>query len=109
MDGVGVRAHFTVKRLLYLLSSVRLYFDELVTFHEIEIRCGFKAFIDSTSAISNAVSIRDLLPKLQYSRNTDCMTTIKDASRVISRMRLEHVKSHQDTNTNFYKLPLQHN
>jgi hypothetical protein len=33
------------------------------------------------------------------------MTTIKDATRVISRMRLEHVKSHQDTKTNFDKLP----
>ena len=47
------------------LSSVCLYLDELATFHEIEIRCNFKTFIDSTSAISNAVSIRDLIPKHQ--------------------------------------------
>ena len=36
----------------------------------------------------------------------DCMTTIKDATtHVISCMHLEHVKSHQDTKTNFKKLP----
>ena len=87
------------------LSSVCLYLDELATFHEIEIRCNFKTFIGSTSAISNAVSIRDLIPKRQYPNNADCITTIKDATRVISRMRLEHVKSHQDTKTNFKKLP----
>ena len=68
------------------LSSVYLYLDELATFHEIEIRCSFKACIDSTSAISNAVSIRDLIPKHQYSNNAVCMTTIKDATRVISRV-----------------------
>ena len=34
------------------------------------------------------------------------MTIVKDASRVISRtMSLEHVKSHQDTKSNFNKLP----
>ena len=33
------------------------------------------------------------------------MATIKGASCVISRMCLEHVKSHQDTKTNFDKLP----
>ena len=48
MGGVGVGAHFVVKRLLYF--SVCLYFDELATFHQIKI-CRFKAFIDSTSAI----------------------------------------------------------
>ena len=57
------------------------------------------------SAISNAVSIRDLIPKRQYPNNADRMTTIKDVTRVISRMRLEHVKSHQGTKTNFKKLP----
>jgi hypothetical protein len=61
------------------LSSVCVYFDELATFHEIEIRCHFKAFIDSLSAISNAVSIRNLIPKRQYPHNADYMTTIKDA------------------------------
>ena len=44
------------------LSSVCLYLDKLATFHEIEIRsCNFKTFIDSTSAISNTVSICDLI------------------------------------------------
>ena len=47
-----------------------------------------------------------MIPKRQYpNKNADCMTTMKDATRVISRMRLEHVKSHQDTKTNFDKLP----
>jgi len=56
------------------LSSVCLYYlDELVTFHGIKIRCSSKAFIDSTSAIPNAVSIRDLIPKHQYPNNADCM------------------------------------
>jgi hypothetical protein len=86
------------------LSSVCLYLDELASFHAIEIRCNFKTFIDSTSAITNAVSIRDMIPKRQYPNNADCMTTIKDATQVISRMRLEHVKSHQDTKTNLKKL-----
>ena len=58
------------------------------------------------SAISNAVSIRDMIPKHQYPNNADCMTTIKDATtHVISHMCLEHFKSHQDTKTNFKKLP----
>jgi hypothetical protein len=83
------------------LSSVCLYLDELASFHAIEIRCNFKTCIDSTSAITNAVSIRDMIPKRQYPNNADCITTIKDATRVISRMRLEHVKSHQDMKTNF--------
>jgi hypothetical protein len=30
------------------ISYVCLYLDDLATFHEIEIRCSFKAFIDST-------------------------------------------------------------
>ena len=53
---------------------------------------------------TNAVSIRDMIPKRQYPNNADCMTTIKDATRVISRMRLEHIKSHQDMKTNLKKL-----
>jgi hypothetical protein len=78
------------------LSSVCLYLDELATFHEIEIRCSFKAFIDSTVAISNAISIRDLIPKRQYPNNADCMTTIKDMLLVLSAVCVfEHVKSHQ--------------
>jgi hypothetical protein len=87
------------------LSSVCLYLDELASYHAIEVRCNFRTFIDSKSAITNAVSIRDMIPKRQYPNNADCMTTIKDATQVISRMRLEHVKSHQDTKTNFKKLP----
>ena len=86
------------------LSSVCFYSDKLASFHEIKIRCNFKTFIDSMSVISNAVSIRDMIPKRQYPNNTDCMTTIKDANRVISCMRLEHVKSHKDMKTNFKKL-----
>ena len=51
-------------------------------------------------------SIRDLISKRQYPNNADCMTTIiKDASCVISRMCLEHVKSLKDTKTNFDQLP----
>jgi hypothetical protein len=45
-----------------------------------------------------------MIPKRQFPNNAHCMTTIKDATRVISRMRLEHVKSQQDTKTNFKKL-----
>jgi hypothetical protein len=87
------------------LSSVCLYLDEFESYHSIEIRCKFKTFIDSTSAITNAVSIRDMILKRKYPNNADCMTTIKDATRVISRMQLEHVKSHEDTMTNFDTLP----
>jgi hypothetical protein len=61
----------------------------------------FKTFIDSMNAITNAVSIRDMICKHKYPNNADCMTTIKDATRVISRMQLEHVKSHQDNKTNY--------
>jgi len=99
MDGAGVRAHIAVKRLLYHLYMFT--WMNSPPSMVIEIRYSFKAFIDSTSAISNAVSIRDLIPKRQYPNNADCMTIIKDATRVISRMCLEHVKSHQDTKTNF--------
>ena len=106
MDGEGTKAHSAVKQAT-ALSSVCLYLDALASFHSIEIRCKFKTFIDSTSAITNAVSIRDMIPKRKYPNNADCMTTIKDATRVISRMRLEHVKSHQDTKTNFDTLPFE--
>jgi hypothetical protein len=68
------------------LSSVCLYLDEFASFHSIKIRCNFTTFIDSTSAITNAVSIRDMIPKRKYPNNADCMTTIKDATWVISRM-----------------------
>jgi hypothetical protein len=64
------------------LSSVCLYLEKLASFHAIEIRCNFKTFIDSMSAISNAVSIRDMISKRQYPNNADCITTIKDATRV---------------------------
>jgi hypothetical protein len=58
------------------LSSVCLYLDELASFHAIEIRCNFKTFIDSTSAITNAVSTRNMIPKRQYPNSADCMTII---------------------------------
>ena len=46
MDGVDVKAPSAVK----LFSSVySLDLDELATFHEIDIRCRCKAFVDSTS------------------------------------------------------------
>ena len=91
------------------LSPVRLYFDELATFHEIEIRCRFKAFIDSTTAISNAVSIRDLILKRQCPNIADCMTTIKDATRVISRCVLSMLRVTKTRRPTLTSYRLQHN
>ena len=107
LDGLRRCRQSSLRSEVTSLSFVCLYCEDTKTnFHEIEIKCSLKAFIDSTSVISNAVFIHDLIPKRQYPNNADCMPTVKDyASRVISRMRLAHVNSHQDTKTNFDKLP----
>ena len=41
------------------LASVTLYLDELATYLSLDIKCKFQLYVDSTSAISNVVLIRE--------------------------------------------------
>ncbi len=44
------------------LASVILYVDEFAAYHQIDICCTFRLYVDSTSAISNVKLLRDLIP-----------------------------------------------
>ena len=76
-----------------------------MNFHEIDIFCTFRLYIDSTSAISNVKLIRDNIPKRRYPDNADLLATLQSSHHVTLHFRLDHVKSHQDANTDFDDLP----
>jgi hypothetical protein len=87
------------------LAFVTLYLDELAEFFGLQLHCSFVIFVDSNSAITNVQKLRDLIPKRRFADNADIMSTMSAAHQVISRFRLEHVKSHQDDETEFDQLP----
>ena len=88
------------------LVSATLYLDELATWAaSIDIQCRFKIFVDSTSAISNVNVLKEHIPKRRYADNTDILSVMRSAEHVITRFTLEHVKSHQDEETDFADLP----
>jgi hypothetical protein len=87
------------------LAAVTLYLNELASWAQFDIKCKFKLFVDSTSAISNVTLLRKQIPKRQFADNADILSVMCSAQPVISRYTLEHVKSHQDDTTDFDKLP----
>ena len=86
------------------LASVTLYLDELAEFFGLQLHCIFVLFVDSNSAITNVQKLCDLIPKRRFADNADIMSTMSATHHVISRFRLEHVKSHQDDETEFDQL-----
>lgn len=87
------------------LASITLFLDELLTFAQVELKCTFELFVDSTSAISNVTIIRDLIPKRRFANNADILSTIRSAPQVVQKFQLRHVKSHQDDKVPFEELP----
>lgn len=45
------------------LAWITLFLDELLMFAQVELKYIFGPFVDSTGAISNVTTIRDLIPK----------------------------------------------
>jgi hypothetical protein len=78
--------------------------DELATYHQLDIRCKFRLYVDSTSAISNVKTLRDLIPKRRFPNNADILSTMSSAHYVIEHFVMTHVHSHQDNTKAFDKL-----
>ena len=87
------------------IASLTLYIDELATYHQVDICCTFRLYVDSTSAISNVKLLRDLIPKHRFPNNADLLSTMRSAHYVIEHFLLTHVHSHQDKDTSFDELP----
>ena len=90
---------------LTALSSAMLFLDELTTFFEIEVQCNFQLLVDSTGAISALEHIRDQIPTRHYPDHADVVSTLSDASQILSKSVCQHVKSHQDGTKEFSELP----
>jgi hypothetical protein len=87
------------------IASLTLYLDELATYRQVEIRCTFRLYVDSTSAISNVKKLSNLIPKRRFSNTADILSTMSSAHYVIHHFVLSHVHSHQDNDTPFSELP----
>ena len=87
------------------IASLTLYLDELVTYHQVDVCCKFRLYVDSTGAISNVQLLRDLVPKRRFPNNADLLSTMKSAHHILKHFHLAHVHSHQDTTTDFDDLP----
>jgi hypothetical protein len=87
------------------IASLTLYVDELATYHQINICCTFRLYVDSTSAISNVTTLRDLIPKRRFPNNADILSTMSAAHYVLERFLLSHLHSHQDTQKAIAELP----
>ena len=87
------------------VASLTLYVDEFATYHQVDICCKFRLYVDSTSAISNVKLLRDLIPKRRFPNNADLLSTMSSAHYVLQRFHLTHVPSHQDKSTDFADLP----
>ena len=61
--------------------------------------------MDSTSAISNVKTLRDLIPKRRFPNHADLLSTMSAAHYVIARFLLTHVHSHQGKDTDLDELP----
>jgi hypothetical protein len=87
------------------IASLTLYVDELATYHQVDIRCKFCLYVDSTSAISTVQTLRDLIPKRRFPNHADILSTMSSAHYVIQHFILHHVHSHQDKQVAFDTLP----
>ena len=87
------------------IASLTLYVDELATYHQLDIRCKFRLYVDSTSAISNVKTLRDLIPKRRFPNHADILSTMSSAHYVIEHFVMNHVHSHQDNTKAFDELP----
>jgi Reverse transcriptase (RNA-dependent DNA polymerase) len=90
---------------LMALSSAMLFLDELSTFYELTVICNFHCLVDSTGAISTIEHTRDNIPTRHYPDHADIVSTLKDATQIISRSMCQHVKSHQDDKKAYSELP----
>ena len=90
---------------LTALSSAMLFLDELSTFYELTVTCNFHCLVDSTGAISTIEHTRDHIPTRHYPDHADIVSTLKDATQIISRSMCQHVKSHQDDKKAYSELP----
>jgi hypothetical protein len=86
------------------LTSVTLYLDELSSFFDLDIQCYFQLFVDITSAITNVSQLRDLMPWRRFANNANIFSTMSAAHPVLTQLRFQHVKSHQDDATDVLKL-----
>ena len=86
------------------IASLTLYVDELATFHQVEICCTFRLYVDSTSAISNVKTLRDRIPKRRFPNHADLLSTMSSAHYVLKKFMMSHVHSHQDKDTAFAEL-----
>ena len=89
---------------LTALSSAMLFLDELTTFFEIDVQCDFQLLVDSTGAISALEHIRDQIPTRHYPDHADVVSTLSDASQILSKSVCQHVKSHQDDTKEYSEL-----
>ena len=87
------------------LSSIILFLDEFATFHECSVQCNFHIFADSTGAISAIEHIRDKIPIRHYPNHADVLSTLSNATQIVSRSVCQHVKSHQDETKEYSDLP----
>jgi hypothetical protein len=99
------RCHSSLRSEAAAIASLTLYIDELALYHQVEIECTFRLYVDSTSAISNVKTLRDLIPKRRFPNHADLFSTMSAAHYVIARFVLTHVHSHQDNDTDFDELP----
>jgi hypothetical protein len=90
---------------LMALSSAMLFLDEFATFYELIVTCNIHCLVDSTGAISTIEHVRDKLPTRHYPDHADIVSTLKDATQIISRSTCQHVKSHQDDKKDYSELP----
>lgn len=86
------------------IASLILYVDELATYHQVEICCTFRLYVDSTGAISNVKTIRDLIPIRRLPNHANLLSTMSSAHHVHEHVRLNHVHSHQEQTTESEKL-----
>jgi hypothetical protein len=86
------------------LASATLFIDEFASFGAIDIKCKFRIYVGSASAISNVDLLKELISRRRFANNAEILSTIRSAHYVVRLYTLEHVKSHQDENTKFEKL-----
>ncbi|KAI2502774.1 hypothetical protein MHU86_11678 [Fragilaria crotonensis] len=87
------------------IASLTLYVNEFATYHQVDIQCNFRLYVDSTSAISNVKLLRDLIPIRRFPNHADLLSTMSSAHYVLKHFRLTHVPNHQDDSTAFDDLP----
>lgn len=88
------------------IASVTLYLQEFSNYHSCSIRCKFKFYANSASAVKIVSSIRDQIPTRKFADNADILSTIRAAPEIIHRCLLYHVHRHaEDTTTVFDRLP----